>query len=232
MAAVTIDDILRLFQATDERIARMNEEAAKEAARSRAETEAEMARSRAETEAEMARRHAETEAVMARSRAETDAAMARSRAETDAALRELSRRMGHFSNQLGEFAEGMVAPAGKRLFAARGIPVHAVARNVEGERNGRAIEIDVLVINGEHVVAIEVKSRPKVEHIDEHLDRLAAFKEVFPEYRDRKLIGAIAGIVLDQEVARYAYRRGLFVLGQSGDGITILNDDKFRPKEW
>ncbi len=205
-AAVTIEDILRLFQATDERIARMNEDAT--------------------------RRHAETEAAMARSRAETEAAMARSRAATDAALQDLSRRMGRFSNQLGEFAEGMVAPAGKRLFAERGIPVHAVARNVEGERNGRTIEIDVLVINDGHVVAIEVKSRPRIEHVDEHLDRLAAFKEVFPVYRDCTLLGGIAGIVMDEEVARYAYRRGLFVLGQSGDGITILNDDKFRPREW
>ena len=201
-ATVTLDDVWRLFKATDERfnatderIARLNEETNE--------------RFKANDEAAI-RRHAETEA----------------------ALRELSRRMGHFSNQVGEFAEELVVPAARRLFAARGIPVHTVARNVQGDRNGRATEVDILVVNTDHVVAIEVKTRPRITHVDDHLDRLAMFKEIFPEYGDRKLLGAIAGILFDENVARYTYQRGLFVLGQSGDAVTILNDGKFQPKVW
>ena len=190
-ATVTLDEVWRLFKASDEKMARMSEEAA-------------------------------------RNREEA----ARDRKETEAALRDLSWRMGRLGNQLGEFAEGMVAPAARRLFTARGIPVHVVARNVEGERDGRAVEIDILVVNGEHVMAIEVKTRPRVEHVDEHLERLAAFKAVFPEYRERVLLGAIAGLTVDDNVARYAYRRGLFVLGQSGETVTILNDEAFQPREW
>ena len=201
-ATVTLDDVWRLFKATDERfnatderIARLNEETNE--------------RFKANDEAAI-RRHAETEA----------------------ALRELSRRMGHFSNQVGEFAEELVVPAARRLFAARGIPVHTVARNVQGDRNGRATEVDILVVNTDHVVAIEVKTRPRITHVDDHLDRLAMFKEIFPEYGERKLLGAIVGILFDENIARYAYQRGLFVLGQSGDAVTILNDGKFQPKVW
>jgi hypothetical protein len=28
------------------------------------------------------------------------------------------------------------------------------------------------------------------------------------------------------------YRRGLFVLAQTGDSVTILNDDRFQPRAW
>jgi len=40
------------------------------------------------------------------------------------------------------------------------------------------------------------------------------------------------GIVIDEGADRYAYQQGLFVIGQSGETVRILNDDQFRPKEW
>jgi len=38
--------------------------------------------------------------------------------------------------------------------------------------------------------------------------------------------------VVPDEVAKHAYRQGLFVLAQNGDAIWIRNDDKFNPKFW
>jgi hypothetical protein len=39
-------------------------------------------------------------------------------------------------------------------------------------------------------------------------------------------------MVVPEDVARYAYRQGLFVLAQSGDGVVILNDSKSQPQRW
>jgi hypothetical protein len=39
-------------------------------------------------------------------------------------------------------------------------------------------------------------------------------------------------MVLPDDVARYAYRCGLFVLVQSGEHIMIRNDAKFQPQDW
>ena len=39
-------------------------------------------------------------------------------------------------------------------------------------------------------------------------------------------------MVMPDEVGRYAYRKGLFVMAQSGDTVLIRNDDKFQPREW
>jgi hypothetical protein len=39
-------------------------------------------------------------------------------------------------------------------------------------------------------------------------------------------------MVIPTDVARYAYRQGLFVIAQSGDHLVILNDPAFVPKAW
>ncbi|CAN2049966.1 hypothetical protein GMMP1_860013 [Candidatus Magnetomoraceae bacterium gMMP-1] len=49
---------------------------------------------------------------------------------------------------------------------------------------------------------------------------------------NRKAIGAVAGIVIDEGVERFAYRKALFVIVQSGETVQILNDNKFKPKIW
>lgn len=44
-----------------------------------------------------------------------------------------------------------------------------------------------MVIDGETAVLIEVKSTLKVADVEEHLQRLAEFKQFFPEYQDRRV---------------------------------------------
>lgn len=154
--------------------------------------------------------------------------------ETDRLVRELSKTFGGWSNRLGEFVEEMVRPAVVRLFRSRGLEVHQVMRdvtaiNLDGEEG---IEVDLLITNAQTAIGVECKSRLTLEDVQEHLARLAKFKRLFPQYAGYRLMGAVAAMVLPDEVARYAYRQGLFVLAQSGDAILIRNDDRFTPKEW
>ena len=61
----------------------------------------------------------------------------------------------------------------------------------------------------------------------------ALFKESRAQFRetDAKLAQVLAET--QAEVARYAYRQGLYVLSITGDGLVqILNDDKFRPHDY
>jgi hypothetical protein len=74
-----------------------------------------------------------------------------------------------------------------------------------------------------------------------------------PAKREMKLYGAVAGIKIEESADRYAYRKGLFVLTLSGSPreiiaiehgcsksyisrgegmVVILNDEKFKPKQW
>jgi hypothetical protein len=77
-----------------------------------------------------------------------------------------------------------------------------------------------------------VKSKLNQRDVDEHLERLTKFKQFMPRYRDVNALGAVAAMVVPEEVAHYAYRRGLFVLAQSGESVIILNDAQFQPRVW
>jgi hypothetical protein len=154
--------------------------------------------------------------------------------ETEKLIKELRAAIGQLGGRLGEFVEEMVKPAAIRLFHERGLDVRQVFRNVTRyDDQGRYVmEIDLLVVNTDTAVAIECKSNCSVDDIDEHLIRLSKIKEFFPQYAGFHLFGAVAAMVMPDDVARYAYRKGLYVLTQSGETIVIRNDEKFVPKEW
>ena len=134
--------------------------------------------------------------------------------------------------QLEESIEGIVAPGAIRMFREKGIDVRRTSTRNKVQKDGEEMEIDVLLENDEYVVAIEVKSTLNVEEVNHHLNKLEKFKEFFPRFKDYKLFGAVAGIVIDERADKYAYRKGLFVIAQTGETVEILNDDKFKPKVW
>ncbi|MEO5377873.1 MAG: DUF3782 domain-containing protein [Magnetococcus sp. DMHC-6] len=153
--------------------------------------------------------------------------------ETDRKLKEVSKLVGNLGGRWGEFVEGLVAPACETVFAQRGIPVHKTSRKVKAKLSGnRHIEIDVLVVNTDTVVLVEVKSTLTIEYVREHLQRLAQFKEFFPEYAHKRVVGAVSGIVIEESVDRFAMNQGLFVLMQSGDTMVIANEEGFVPCAW
>ena len=152
--------------------------------------------------------------------------------ETDRKIKEVTGNIGKLGNRLGEFIEDAVRPAVVRLFRQRGIDVHEVHPNVSSQRAGEGVEIDVLVVNDVEIVAIECKSKLSVDDVNEHVERLAKIKRLLPSYADKRVLGAVAAMVIDDSVAQYAYRKGLYVIGQSGDHLEIRNAEGFVAKSW
>lgn len=165
--------------------------------------------------------------------------LAKSQGETDSEIKEMAKEVklvndtvNALTGKWGRFVEGLVAPGAVRIFRERGIEVKQSYTRAESQKNGDAMEIDILVVNDEYVIAISVKSTLKIADVDEHIDDLNRFREFFTNFAGKKLLGAVAGIVIDERADRYAYRKGLFVITQAGENIKILNDEKFKPKEW
>lgn len=143
---------------------------------------------------------------------------------------ETTKAVNALTGKWGRFVEGLIAPAVERLFKERGIAVDKVFQRVKAHRNGDKMEVDILAIDGEYAVLIEAKSTLKVDDVKEHIERLDKFKAFFPEYKKRKVIGAVGGIIIEEDSDKYAYRNGLFVIGESGDSAVILNDEDFKPR--
>ena len=162
--------------------------------------------------------------------AETDRRMQ----ETDRRMRELQRQLGGLGNRLGQFVQDMVEPAVVRLFQARGIPVHRVYPRAQARDDaGRCVlEIDLLVIDGDHAIAVECKSRLTSDDVDEHVKRLSRFKSCFTEHADKRLLGAVAAMGASEEVVRHAERQGLYVLLQADDDVVVRNSPDFQPRAW
>ena len=152
--------------------------------------------------------------------------------ETDKEIEKLAKIVKGLTGSWGKFVEGIVAPGGVRMFRERNIDVKWTSTRNKVQKDGEEMEIDVLLENEEYVVVIEVKSTLNVEEVNRHLNRLKRFKEFFPRFKDHKLVGAVAGIVVEEKADRYAYRKGLFVIAQTGETVQILNDEKFKPRVW
>lgn len=163
---------------------------------------------------------------------ETDKRMDRMSRETDKKIAQMSREVGALTGKWGRFVEGLIAPGAVAMFEERGIEIDRIFQRVNARKNGDRMEIDILGVNKEYVVLIEAKSTLGVYDVQEHIERMEAFKRFFPEYSDRKVVGAVAGIVIDENVDTFAYRQGFFVIGQTGDTVKILNDEGFKPKAW
>ena len=152
--------------------------------------------------------------------------------ETSREIKVVNESIGRLGNRLGDFVEEMVRPAAVRLFREQGIDVHEVHRGVEASRDGDDIEIDLLVVNTTDLVAVECKSLLSIDDVNQHLTNLNKLKRMLPTYAEKRVMGGVAAMVLPDNVGRYAYRHGLFVIAQSGDHLLIRNDEKFKPHVW
>jgi len=147
-------------------------------------------------------------------------------------IKAVNTSIGRLSNRLGEFVEEAVRPSAVRLFRERGIDIHEVQQSITAKRDGEQLEIDLLVVNNENVVVIECKSNLSVDDVNDHLERLEKVKRLLPRYNNCNVLGAVAGMVIPDNVATYAIKKGLYVIGQNGDHLELRNEQSFTAKAW
>jgi hypothetical protein len=163
---------------------------------------------------------------------ETDRMLKERAVETDRMIKALSKNLGDIGNRMGEFVEHMVEPTVVKLFRSQGVEVHEVHPNVQVERHGESLEVDLLVVNDGALVAVECKSKLTHEHVDAHLARMEKLKRLLPAYRHHQAFGAVAAMVVSNDVADYAQEKGFYVLAQSGETIEVRNNSRFTAKAW
>jgi predicted AAA+ superfamily ATPase len=151
-------------------------------------------------------------------------------------MKVLREKMGDLVHSFGDLAEHLVAPGIAKKFNALGFHFDSVTPGGKEllDDQGRGLaEIDLLLENGEYSVAVEVKSKPKVEDIKEHVNRLKVLRHYMDKHHDSRVIrGAIAGAIFHEGVKRAAIKAGLYVIVQTGDTMQIEVPEKFTPREW
>ena len=149
---------------------------------------------------------------------------------------QLNKKWGELSNKLGTMAEDLVAPSVPRILRQTignlTAPISSAVRvwrpnTVDNSRNQ---EFDVVAVCGEYALINETKSNLSPEKISEFVALLGRVREFFPEFADKKVIGAIGSLYVDPSLVTHGERAGLIVLGFSDDAMQVLNSAGFKPK--
>ena len=152
--------------------------------------------------------------------------------ETDARVKETSKQIGKLTNNWGEFVEGIVKPSVIKMFKERNIDIERVNSRSTSHKGGDTLEIDLVGDNGFYVVAIEVKTKLLCENVIDFINKLERIKYFFPYYANKRVVGAVAGIIVDDSVKNLAEKKGLFVIMQKGETVEIVNDADFKYNVW
>lgn len=154
--------------------------------------------------------------------------------ETDRKMQETDRKINKLFGQsgydIGRMLEAMVEPGCLKLFRDRGIEVATTMRRVESHVPGREMEIDILLVNGNELVAVEVKSTMNGGDVTKWIKRLEHLRQAFPQYRNHQVYGAVAALEFGGRSDRFAHKKGLFVLRWAEDLMVIANPGDFKAK--
>ena len=156
--------------------------------------------------------------------------------ETDRIVKENARQMGDLHNRFGEIAEHLVAPGITSRFKELGyhfIDISEGSRKILDDEGKVRAEFDILLENGDCIIAVEVKAKVVHKDIEAHTKRLEILREYRDKRRDtRKIYGAIAGAIFGPADKKAAAEAGFYVLEQSGDTMKMDIPNGFVPREW
>jgi hypothetical protein len=163
---------------------------------------------------------------------------ARQLEETKLILKEnaldFNNRIGALTNLFGEVAEYMVAPKLREKFSEFGLDFPKANPNasVNDKVNNIFLEIDVMLENGDKAMLIEVKTKLTTERINKHIERLEKMRKYANIHGDKRtFLGAVAGVVVTDEVKKCALEQGFYLIEPSGDNFKITPPNG-KPKEW
>ena len=156
--------------------------------------------------------------------------------ETERVVKELGEQMGGLHRSFGEMAEHLVAPGIVDKFNEMGFHIkEAVKHGMEilDEKNNVKSEIDLLMGNGEYIIAVEVKASLGEKDIEKHRKRLEILREYTNSTGDpRRILGGIAVAILEKGDKEAILDAGFYLLIQSGDTMKIDLPEGFVPREW
>nr|NCS40634.1 DUF3782 domain-containing protein [Microcystis aeruginosa BS13-10] len=134
---ITIEDIYKLFEKTNEKFEQSRQEYDRRAAEAKDEAD---------------RRAAEAD---------------RRLAKLEKTVANTSRAVDSLTTRWGRFVEELVEPAVIGLFRRKGIDVKETYSRARVKRQGIAMEIDILAVDETEVVLVECKSRLSKDDVNE-----------------------------------------------------------------
>jgi hypothetical protein len=156
-------------------------------------------------------------------------------AKTSKEVAELSKNIDREHRSPGGWTEETVAAKLWEKFEAFGYEFTGDCQNLifrDGEQTFAAANI--FLESSDYAMSVKVGRNLSEEDIDDHLDRIGKIRLHMDRRGDkRRLVGAVAGAIVPDNVRQYAQKKGLYVVVQSGDSIEVASMPKgFEVREW
>ncbi|MDR0387208.1 MAG: hypothetical protein LBH57_04150 [Treponema sp.] len=167
-----------------------------------------------------------------RQREEADQRMA----ETNRQMKETDKRFGEITNRFGEMVEYMVVPNMVVKFRELGFEFEKTHRDtvIASKEHDIFTEVDAFLENGDKVMIVEIKNKPSVDDINDHVTRMEKLRAYADLHNDKRAyLGAMAGVVFNAGEKTYALKNGFYVIEPSGDTFSITKPEgKYHVREW
>jgi hypothetical protein len=150
--------------------------------------------------------------------------------------KQLDKQLGKLGNRFGEMVEYMIVPNLVAKFKELGFVFEKTHRDtvIENREHNIFTEVDAFLENGDKVMIVEIKNKPITEDVREHVRRMEKLRSLADLHNDqRQYLGAVAGVVMTDNVKEYAFKNGFYVVEPSGDSFTISEPKgDYKPKAW
>jgi DNA repair exonuclease SbcCD ATPase subunit len=217
MAKETDQEIKEMMKETDRQI--------KETDRQRKETDQEIKEMMKETDRQRKETDREIKEIWQR--------MDKRDREMKETNKRLGKQLGELGNRFGEVIESMVEPNLLAKFKEQGLHFKMIhhGTKIEDENGVVIASADYSLQNKYNVMLVEIKVKPSIEDIKDHTVRIQKFR-VAADLRGEKTIflGAIAGVIIIDDVRDYALKNGFYIIKPSGKTFIITVPEK--AAEW
>jgi hypothetical protein len=146
-------------------------------------------------------------------------------AETTRKLEAIGIRVGNIGQNQGAVTEEFFFNTLTEKPEVGGITFDRIMPNVQVSTKRKQAEFDIVLVNGNSVAVIEVKYKVHPSDIDKLADNLKNYREFYPEFKDYKLYGGIAGFSIPPDAVQAAKEKGMFVLKRVGEVLTTDASD-------
>jgi len=153
--------------------------------------------------------------------------------ESDKGMRKINKigkLFGGMGRNIGEQAEEYFYRRLKSHSNLFGIEFSHIKRDLKCETGKLDGQYDIVLQNGQYVFVIEVKYKLHPNDVIKFKEKaLPKFKILFPEYEDKKVYVAMAGMTVVPDSKQLCEEYGFLLLTQAGKDFTILNEEDFIP---
>jgi hypothetical protein len=158
--------------------------------------------------------------------------------KTELAIERTHKEVGNLTSSIGRIIEHMVAGNIVEKFQAFDYQITRCGQRhkfYDCKGLGISGEVDLLLENGDVAILVEVKTTLETSDVRDHIEQLEKYRYCadLGGTDKRRFVGAVAGAVVADDVAKFAMRKGMYVIVQSGEAVEIVPPPKgFKAKEW